>query len=150
MRKLFRILPPHVFLAGVGAEWLLNRYLPLAPGVPPRWEWVGWVLAGVAALLGILGAGLFRLRGTPVEPFHEAKVLVTSGVFRFTRNPMYLGLLTMLVAGAVVLGSLSPWVVPPLFVWILTKRFIAWEEATLRRIYGEAYDDYRRRVRRWI
>ncbi|MGH8742056.1 MAG: methyltransferase family protein, partial [Burkholderiales bacterium] len=70
--------------------------------------------------------------------------------YRFTRNPMYLGMSGALLGAAVYLGSLTPFVVVPAFMALLADRFIAPEEAFLERAFGQAYLDYKARVRRWL
>jgi protein-S-isoprenylcysteine O-methyltransferase Ste14 len=75
---------------------------------------------------------------------------VTDGVFRVSRNPMYLGLVLLLIGWAVWLGSASPWLVPPLFVIVLTVVQIIPEERVLHRLFGEQYVSYQRSVARWI
>lgn len=94
----------------------------------------------------------FRKVGTTVHPLepNKATYLVTDGVFRFSRNPMYLGLLLLLIGWAVWLGSASPWLVPPLFVIVLTLVQIIPEERALHQRFGEEYVSYQRSVSRWI
>ncbi|MCE3289332.1 MAG: hypothetical protein K0R83_1344, partial [Caulobacter sp.] len=82
--------------------------------------------------------------------FDDPDVLVTGGPFRFTRNPMYLGFLLLLAGVALGLGAASPWIVPVVF-WLLADRwYIPFEERAMRRTFGEAYEAYARRVRRWV
>lgn len=83
------------------------------------------------------------------EP-HAASSLVTGGVFYISRNPMYLGLLLILIGWALGLGTASPWIVPPVFVIVVTVLQIIPEEQALEKLFGEPYVDYRRRVARWI
>lgn len=79
----------------------------------------------------------------------ESRVLVTEGVYRVSRNPMYLGLLCWTMALACYLGGLAVWLVP-LLLWGWLSRFqIVPEEQALQRRFGEAYANYCRRVRRW-
>jgi protein-S-isoprenylcysteine O-methyltransferase Ste14 len=75
---------------------------------------------------------------------------VTGGVFQFSRNPMYLGLLLILTGWAMGLGTASPWMVPPVFVIVVTLLQIIPEEQALEKLFGEQYVEYRRRVARWI
>jgi len=79
----------------------------------------------------------------------KASSLVTTGIYGYTRNPMYLGGLVMLSAGALVLAKLSAWFFLPLFVMYLTRFQIIPEERVLRARFGAEFDDYTRRVRRW-
>jgi protein-S-isoprenylcysteine O-methyltransferase Ste14 len=92
----------------------------------------------------------FRRRGTPLKPFTPSTALVVDGPYRFTRNPMYLGLATTLVGVALALEALTPFIVVPVFVAIITMQFIVPEEAMLTDRFGDDYGDFRRRVRRWL
>ena len=89
-------------------------------------------------------------RGTTLHPFGEPTALVTDGPYRFSRNPLYLSLALLLLGAAVYLGSLTPFVVVPAFVWAINASFIRPEEAKLAAAFGDAYRDYCRRVRRWL
>ena len=75
---------------------------------------------------------------------------MTDGIFRISRNPMHLGMLLLLIGWAVGLGSASPWLVPPLFVIVLTVVQIIRDERALHQRFGEQYVSYQRSVRRWI
>lgn len=89
----------------------------------------------------------FRQAQTTVNPMEPEKAtsLVTDGVFRISRNPMYLGLLLLLTGWALWLGTASPWFVPPLFVIAISVAQIVPEE-----LFGERYRAYRQSVARWI
>jgi protein-S-isoprenylcysteine O-methyltransferase Ste14 len=85
-----------------------------------------------------------------VVPFSDATVLVTAGPYRFTRNPMYLGMAGILAGTAIWLGSITPWLVLPAFMRLIAERFIAPEEAMLERAFGSRYREYCAAVRRWL
>lgn len=145
-----KLLPPHYFLISVLAMAGLHFGWPVM-----QWLHYPWTLAGAA--VGVLGlfvtlssAGLFARLGTTVRPFQESEVLVTTGFYRFTRNPMYCGLVLMLTGIALGMGSLTPWLVIPLFVWVINTRVIPVEEQMLEEKFGETYLDFKRRVRRWV
>jgi protein-S-isoprenylcysteine O-methyltransferase Ste14 len=145
-----KILPPVYLLLAFAAMEALHRFAPLGHFIAPPWSY-----AGVVPLLGGLfisaaSARSFRKAGTPVVPFEPSTVLVTGGFFRHTRNPMYLGMVLMLVGVALLLGSWSPLFVIPVFVWIIQSNFIRGEEQFLEGIFGEQYLAYKRKVRRWI
>jgi protein-S-isoprenylcysteine O-methyltransferase Ste14 len=93
---------------------------------------------------------LFRLAQTTINPFGRASCLVTMGPYRFSRNPMYLGLVAILVGVVLLLGSVSPVLVVPAFAWLMQKRVIEPEERQLEEAFGEEYRTYRQRVRRWL
>jgi len=96
------------------------------------------------------GAGLFRRIGTGVRPFTPATALVARGPFRVTRNPMYVGMTTILVGLGIALGDVVPLLVPPLFALVIDRRFIRREEEFLADRFGAPYREFCRRVRRWL
>jgi protein-S-isoprenylcysteine O-methyltransferase Ste14 len=132
--------------------WVLDRRLPLTHWLEPPWN--GLALAPAAVGVGIAAAALARFRQaqTTVNPVDLSKSsrLVTDGIFRVSRNPMYLGLLLLLIGWALWLGSASPWFIPPLFVMLITRVQIIAEEQALGALFGEQYLAYRRRAARWI
>ena len=101
-------------------------------------------------LLTLSGVVAFRRAQTPVIPFERSTTLVTYSVYRFTRNPMYLGLTLVLAGVAVLLGSIGAFLPLPLFVWIIEYGYIRAEERFLAEIFGEEYARYMHTVRRWL
>lgn len=145
-----RIVPPVYFLVAIIVMILLNSFIPIGRWLPFPWRWLG-ILPIVAGFLLSLGSGnLFRRKGTPPRPGLKANALVTSGPFRFTRNPMYIGLLTMLIGIAILLGSFSPLIVVPFMFCILHFKFILKEEKWMESWFGEPYVEYKKKTPRWI
>lgn len=135
-------------LASWGPSW------PLAGGLFPE-PWrdavsIGLALVGVA--LDLSGLWVFRRARTTFNPLSPSKAsaLVTGGVYRFTRHPMYLGLLLLLSAWALHLAAPWPWAGPVLFVLWIGRFQIAPEERVMRAKFGAEYDAYAARVRRWL
>ena len=147
-----RIPPPVVMLLSAALMWTLDRWMPLAYWFGPPWNRVGGLVAATGVAIAVAAFVRFRQIGTTVDPMDPGKAsrLVTDGVFLVSRNPMYLGLLLLLVGWAIWLGSALPWLVPPLFVLLLTRVQIVPEEMALRQRFGEQYVSYERRVSRWI
>jgi protein-S-isoprenylcysteine O-methyltransferase Ste14 len=145
-----KMVPPVWLALSLIAMTALSWLAPIAHLIPRPWNWLGilFILAGVA--LAVSGAGLFRRHNTGVVPFSPATRLVSEGPYRFTRNPMYLGMVMLLVGVATMCGTLSPWVVIPIFAWWIDRRFIAQEEVMLADVFGEDYLRFKQRVRRWI
>jgi len=143
-------LPPAIFLAGLVMQALLHFAIPLAQLVPGGWRLLG--ILPIVAGFAIAGVAEGRFKGvrTAVNPFGLPSTLVTTGPFAYSRNPMYAGMLLIHLGAAVALGSLTPFLVPPVFAWILDVRFIRMEEAKLERIFGDDYLEYRGRVGRWL
>lgn len=109
-------------------------------------------LSQVSALIALLAMASFWRRGTTINPFQPARAstLVTHGVFRFSRNPMYLSLLILLVAYALRLGAWAGWAGPLGFWCYVTRYQIVPEERALEDRFGEDYRAYKRRTRRWL
>jgi len=145
-----RILPPVWFFAAIVLMAALDWFVPLYRWHSETLRWLGGALVVAGLALTVAGARLFARRGTAIKPFEESSVLVTSGPYRFTRNPMYAGLIAMLIGVALLLESASPLVVVPIFAWIIATRFVAVEERMLGERFGAAYAEYRARVRRWL
>ncbi len=122
---------------------------PLIPGLPLVPLGVLLLVAGVA--LSAAGGALFRREGTELNPASATnRRLVTRGPFRFTRNPMYLGLVTATLGIAFLLGA-WPMFLAPIAVFVTTNWVhIPFEEAKMRRQFGTEYEAYVGRVRRWI
>lgn len=143
-------LPPVFFLAGLLIAIGLHFKLPLATLIAAPWTWLGLLPLVLGLGITVMAARTFARAGTAIRPFHESSALVTSGMYRYTRNPMYLGMVLVLLGAAVLLGSLTPFAMPPLFALIIQMRFIRHEEAMLQNRFGEQYREFRARVRRWI
>lgn len=149
-RLLRKTIPPVYFFAALLLMAALAYCLPLVHLVyiPLRIGGAVIILAGLAVTA--TGARSFKRADTPVRPFELATTLVTDGIYRYTRNPMYLGLLIMLIGAWIVLGKLSPVIIIPIFYFIIREGFVKPEEEFLESIFREQYRDYKGRVRRWF
>jgi protein-S-isoprenylcysteine O-methyltransferase Ste14 len=138
-----------MFAAGM---WALNHYCPIVTIIPQPWNRLGWCMMAIAPLAPITALVQFRRAQTTLNP-HEPETtttLVTSGVYAWTRNPMYLGLAILLLGWAIKLGTLSPLVGPLLFVPLIQQVQIRPEEHALRMQFGTNYDRYCDCVNRWL
>ena len=153
MRGLeLKVPPPIVALVTAVLMWLTSRSLPLFAFVFPARNAFAIGLAAAGFIIGISGVVTFRRAKTTVNPTkpQASSSLVTWGVYTITRNPMYLGMTLVLVGEAVWLGTATPWLVFPVFLWLITTRFIRHEEAMLEQRFGAQYREYKSRVRRWV
>lgn len=151
-----KIPPVAVTVLFATLMWLMARSTPaldMGLDLPAGLRLAALALfATVAAIIGLAAVRAFHRARTTVNPLSPqgCTALVTSGVFRFSRNPMYLALLLGLLGWGLYLAN-------PLSV-LLALAFVPWmnrfqiqpEERTLQRVFGQAFDDYRRRVRRWF
>ena len=145
-----RIIPPGWLLLAALASGALHRWLPLTQLLHPPVTWLGLVPLVAGLILTSKGFGAFRRAGTPVIPFRRSTALVTTGVYRLTRNPMYLGIALMLGGIAWLLGSVGALLPLPILVWILECGYIRAEEHFLEEIFGGTYRSYKSEVRRWL
>ena len=137
-------------LVALLSMFALHHWLPLANLTPPPWRQSGVVLI-IPSILILLYSGLSFIKAkTAMLPFSGATALVTDGLYRFTRNPMYLGMVLFLLGVAILLGSLSALAPVIAYIWIIDRQFIRNEELFLQGIFGKEYLAYRKRVRRWI
>ena len=145
--------PPLLFLAALLLGFVLDRLLRL-PSPVPGIDLIHWIIGGSLILIGLAlaAAGIrnFSRAGTPVRTIEPTRALVTTGVHGWTRNPLYLGI--SLLYGDIGVAAQSPWVLILTLPLALTIRYgvVAREEAYLERRFGDAYRDYKARVRRWV
>jgi protein-S-isoprenylcysteine O-methyltransferase Ste14 len=145
-----RVPPPLIYLAALLVGWWANRRWPLSIGFEGASTIVAVGLIIVWAALAASSIGLFRRSRTSMIPIRPASTLVTSGPYRFTRNPMYVGLAAL--TAAVALFMRTWWPILLLIPVLLTvQQFVILpEERYLRRRFGTAYESYAQRVRRWL
>jgi protein-S-isoprenylcysteine O-methyltransferase Ste14 len=145
-----RVMPPVYFLTTLVTMLALHLLWPIVTLFTAPVSYSGLVAILVGFVIVLIPARDFEQRATTIKPFEVSTVLITSGLYRFSRNPMYLGMLLVLLGVTVLLGTLSPVLPVPVFVYVLTTRFIRAEEAMLLDEFGEDYAAYCRKVRRWI
>lgn len=110
----------------------------------------GLICLGVAAGLTLAALIVFRRHRTTVVPHREPSAIISTGVFRYTRNPIYLADLLILVGFSLIWGKLLGLMLLPVFFWILLERFIRGEEARLRAAFPDKFEAYQRATRRWL
>ena len=145
-----RILPPVWLAFAIISMLALDRWLPLAQLTPWFSSGFSWLLLLPGLAITLVATGGFKRAKTGIVPFSKSTALVTDGIYRFTRNPMYLGMAMLLAGLALKLGSLGAWIPIPVFIAIVQRQFIRNEEIFLAAIYGDAYRAYQEKVRRWL
>ena len=148
--------PPLLFLAALLLGFVSDHLLPLPFPVSRIGlvHWISAIIAGFLILIGIavFAAGIrnFSSAATPVQGTKPTRALVTTGIHGWSRNPIYLGM--FLVYGGIGIVVRSPWILILALPLAITIRYgvVAREEAYLERRFGDAYRDYKARVRRWL
>jgi protein-S-isoprenylcysteine O-methyltransferase Ste14 len=142
-------IPPFWALAHVAAALILSYLWPIwdFSQFVSNWASIALILAGLALMFWTIR--WFRHKATTIDPRQTPSSLITEGPFRYSRNPIYLGMALILLGWGLWLGTLSAMLLPFLFVAIITKRFILREEANLRNSFGNEADAYIAKTRRW-
>lgn len=153
MHWLEHRIPPPLVGAVVGvAMWVAASHGPPLALDPAARRVIAGCLVAVGIAFDLAGLWAFRASRTTVNPLapQRASTLVTAGVYRITRNPMYVGLCCILLGWAVFLAAWLPLLGPPVYVLYITRFQILPEERVLRQLFGERYARYADRVRRWL
>lgn len=143
-------IPPLYLLLAIALTFLLDRLVPIVDLVDRPLSYLGYVsiIAGIG--LAAWGRWSFSKAGTNVVPFTPSTALVQDGPFRFTRNPMYLGMMLVLAGCFFLAGSLGSFSMIPVFFWWIQKRFVLREEDHMIHHFSDDYLAYKERVRRWL
>ena len=144
------IHPPVVALMFIVIAYFLGRFVPLSFSTPSVLRYLGLALTFAGFLLGIGALIEFRKARTTLDPHGSAKQLVTSGIYRFTRNPIYLGFLLMVIGLPLNSGLYWGIILAPFYIFMMDRLIIQHEEVYLERKFGNAYTGYTSRVRRWL
>ena len=147
-----RVPPPLVAVLISAGMWALARWWPLARFDLPAPALLGFAVASLGGVVSAAGAREFKRAKTTVNPLHPERTsaMVASGVYRHTRNPMYVGAALVLLGCFLAFGALSAVIGLPAFVWYITRFQIQPEERVLAAKFGREYTEYQSRVRRWI
>ena len=144
------IMPPTYMMIAIVLMLVLHVTVPMVGLAHAPITWLGAPFIGVGLILNFWSDQLFRKHRTTVKPFGRPSALVEKGPFQLSRNPMYLGMVLAAIGVAMLLGTLSPFLVVAALVWLFTSRFILVEEAAMEDEFGDAWHAYRRKVRRWV
>ncbi len=124
--------------------------VPVAVIIPPPWSLLGIVPLVLGVIVSMIAEGAFHKVGTTVRPYEISAVLVTTGLYRISRNPMYAGMVLTLTGVAIILGTLSPFLPAIGFAAFIDGKFIRVEEQMLVARFGDEWRAYAARTRRWI
>ena len=150
MLKL-KIPPGVVFLICIGFMWALDRQIH-DWFVIDLGQWVPRIILAIGVLVGLGGLIQFSKNSTSVDPHHpeKASMLVTSGVYSYSRNPMYLAMFLILLGGLIKFGEPAGMIVLIFYVWYMNEFQIKPEEEIMKQKFGDEFVEYRKEVRRWV
>ena len=145
-----KILPPQLFYMSIVLMLALNIFFPLLELISFPYNYLGILPLMGGLAVAIIGKEKFKEVGTNIKTFNQPDKLVTDGLFKYSRNPMYLGFCAALFGISILLGSLSPLIIV-IIITILTDRwYIHFEESVLINKFPQAYTAYKNNTRRWI
>lgn len=145
-----RIPPPILALLHLLAAFLLSWILPLPIPAPGWLTAVGAGLVAVGLGLAFWAFSLFHRAGTTLDPRGGSTALVSSGPYRYTRNPIYVGLACLLAGFPLIIHSYWGLILCPLLIVLLNRLVIVYEEIHLAEQLGKPYLEYKNRVHRWL
>ncbi len=128
----------------------LNFIFPIKKVLYPPLTYLGFILILFGIILNLWTDMLFKNWNTTVKPFEDPTGLISSGPFRISHHPMYLGMASVLLGIAIIVGTIITFLFPILFMIIMEVLFIPFEEKNLETIFGNKYLDYKKKVGRWI
>lgn len=150
MKMPSRLYPPHYLLLSilsiVGIDSLLQ--VPIVSSAIALVGGLLFLLSGI--VLAASAARLFSKAKTGIVPFSESTKLVVSGAYRFTRNPMYLGMFFCLIGVTLLVNNVLGLLVLLLFFFIIRQKFVLKEEVQMLETFGDDYAQFKARIRRWI
>lgn len=148
MRKI--LVPPLLLILSIFGMIGLDRFGPKTYWLDVPLDNLGYVIMALGVLIPVWAARIFRKRETNIIPYRDPDKIVTEGPFKVSRNPMYLGMLLVLVGVAIKLGTLESFAFVLLFFAVANWWYIPFEEERMSEIFGDQFDTYKKNVRRWL
>jgi protein-S-isoprenylcysteine O-methyltransferase Ste14 len=147
-----RIPPVVIFFLALGILFGAHYLFPELSYSFSNQTLLSRIFLGLGVLISFSGIISFRMKGTTVDPLHPKKAssLVRSGIYRYTRNPMYLGMALVMIGGIIRIGNPIGIVALIFFVWYITIFQIKPEEEALKKLFEDEYKTFCKKVRRWI
>jgi protein-S-isoprenylcysteine O-methyltransferase Ste14 len=148
MRKV--ILPDECFIVFLALATLFHFIFPIQRIIFYPYNFIGIIIIAIGIIITLVVNFLLLKSETSIKPYEPPSALVISGPFKYSRNPLYLGMAATLFGIDILFGSISPFIFSILFIIIIDRFLIPMEEKSLKNIFLENYTEYKKRVRRWI
>ena len=144
------LLPPTFFIVCAVIMIIIGLTLPVKNIITFPYNLIGILVLILGIGLSVWGSNKFNQVGTNIQTFEEPDILITDGLFKYSRNPMYLGFLTGLLGLFIILGAVSPIILVFIFLIITDHWYIRFEEEMMVRKFGKKYINYQSVTRKWI
>ena len=148
--KLIDINPPVYFYVALISMLLVHFVFPLLDFIRYPFTLLGVIPVVIGIITNLITDSSFKKHNTTVKPLLDTNALITNGIFRISRNPMYLGFGLILLGIAIMLGTIFPFIIAAGYMIFLDIVFIQFEEKKLESKFGTGWLNYRSQVRRWI
>lgn len=148
--KKIWIKPPHIALLLLILSWAAKRFLPKFNAVNQPYNNIGIFVFFLGLLLLFWSFYMFKKNKTPIVPGQKPTFVVAEGPYKFTRNPMYLGVTIALLGAAIYFGNILSFLSPLIFFLVMNFYFMPFEEKLMENLFGNKYLNYKKSVRRWI
>jgi protein-S-isoprenylcysteine O-methyltransferase Ste14 len=148
--KTREVIPPVYLFLSIAIMVLLHFLLPGSRVLVFPWNLLGGIPLALGIVTNLIADKSFKKHETTVKPLEESTALITTGVFRVSRHPMYLGFVLILLGIAALTGSLTPYLIVLIFAVFMDVVFIRFEEQKLEETFGEAWPEYKKKVSRWV
>jgi len=144
------VRPPLVGITLIVIAIILHYTYPIKTLLTFPSNLTGVLLGLLGLLIMVWGRNTFQKQGVLLRPGSKSRTIVKNGPFTFTRNPMYLGMITTLLGVSIILGSLISLIAPAIMFLVLNFYHIPFEERLMKKTFGKKYLEYKKKVRRWI
>lgn len=145
-----KITPPDYIIILIILEIILNYVLPIKKIIDYPYNFSGVLLIIIGIIPNLWVFSHFRRLNTPIRSYEFPKKLVNFGLFKISRNPLYLGMFLILLGEAILLGSIINFLIPIIFIILTDRLVIPEKERNLEKAFGKEYLKYKKQVRRWI
>lgn len=148
--RIRKIYPPTYFNVTIVIMIILHFAIPIVYLILDYWKLFGLIPLFMGIYLNLSADKALKKNKTTVKPGEESEILITIGVFSISRNPMYLGMVLIHLGIGIFLGSLTPLLIIPIFVYLVDKNFVEVEERMLEEKFGTYWIDYKNIARKWF
>ena len=142
--------PPRVVMILLGAAIGANYIAPGPVLIPQPYSYIGYPLFALGIAVMLWSWGLFKKAKTPLPPNEKPSTFIVAGPYRFSRNPMYLGMMAIITGAAVVMATIPGFIAAAIFFTVINYWIIPLEEKSMETTFGMQYLKYKDRVRRWL
>lgn len=145
-----KLIPPFFLFISVLVMVFIHFIFPMQIIILTPYNYLGIILIISGLTIAKKTEQHFSKIDTEIHTFKKPKKLVTDGFFQYSRNPIYIGFVMILLGSNIVLGSLTPFVLIVIFIFVTNCWYIPFEEKKMQEQFGQEYENYKKEVRRWI